>query len=79
MSPLDFRKIARAEPFRPFTIHYKTGKSYPIRRRDDAWIHPVNIDETWAHVADDEDGVAYIDTSWIVSISFDDVPQRKAG
>ena len=78
MSPQEFRSILKAEPFRPFTIVYKTGKVFPILKPDDAWMNPVILSSGRVYVTD-VDGYDIIDTSWILSVSFhDDASQRKA-
>lgn len=80
MSPQEFRSILKAEPFRPFTIVYKTGKVFPIREPDDAWMNPVNLTSATVFAADDENGYDILDTSWILSVSFNEgASHRKAG
>ncbi len=78
MTSEEMRSVLRANPFRAFTIVYKTGKSFLVRTADDAWMPPGTT--TKVFVADDKGGFDILDSTWIMSLSFENgASQRRAG
>ncbi len=72
----DIRGLLKAEPFRPFSISYKTGKVYRVTDPAYCWVPPKN-GTTSVFVADRKGSYVHLDTSWILEVSAPTSERRR--
>lgn len=72
MTPADFEREHRKQPFNPFTIHLSNGRFYPVPTPEFVAHKPGSRLLFVFHVGDD--GNSYVDLDHVVEVTTDQSP-----